>query len=79
MDGYVAGAALKGIRLDNASVPGVRSNSLHGHHHIKGSGSEADFPEIHDNVMRASPNHFNIARADPDRLSVRRRSVSREG
>lgn len=29
---------------------------------IKGNGSEAEFREIHDAVIRTSPNYFNIAR-----------------
>ena len=28
---------------------------------IKGSGTAADFREIHDTVLRTSPNYFNIA------------------
>jgi uncharacterized OsmC-like protein len=36
---------------------------------MKGDGSEADFREIHDTVMKTSPNYFNIAR--PVRIDSR--------
>ena len=29
---------------------------------IKGDGSEADFEEIHQNVIKTSPNYFNVSR-----------------
>lgn len=32
---------------------------------IKGDGSEADFREIHENVMRTSPNFFNVSNPVP--------------
>jgi len=36
---------------------------------MKGNGSEADFREIHETVMKTSPNYFNIAR--PIRIDSR--------
>jgi hypothetical protein len=36
---------------------------------MKGDGSEADFREIHETVMKTSPNYFNIAR--PIRIDSR--------
>ncbi len=79
MVGYVAGAAVKGIKLerleietrgqldlrgflglDDAVRPGYES--IRYVVRIKGSGTPAQFREIHETVMKTSPNYFNIAR-----------------
>ena len=79
MVGYVAGAAMKGIRLDKVEIEtsgqldlrgflGIDASVPPGYETIqytvtmKGDGSEADFREIHETVMKTSPNYFNIAR-----------------
>ena len=79
MVGYVAGAAVKGIRLDKVEIETTGQLDLRGFLGIdpsvpagyetirytvtiKGDGSEADFREIHETVMKTSPNYFNIAR-----------------
>jgi uncharacterized OsmC-like protein len=79
MVGYVAGAAMKGIRLEkveietsgeldlrgflgiDASVP-PGYETIHYTVTMKGDGTEADFREIHQTVMKTSPNYFNIVR-----------------
>src|SRR3954469_7148256 len=77
--GYVAGAAMKGIRLDKVEIQtsgqldlrgflGIDASVPPGYEAIrytvtmKGDGSEADYREIHETVMKTSPNYFNIAR-----------------
>ena len=79
MVGYVANAALRGIRLDSVEIrtrgtldlrgflglsdqvpPGYESVDYDVF--IKGDGSSADFLEIHQNVMKTSPNYFNMSR-----------------
>lgn len=84
MVGYVANAALKGIRLDSVEIrtrgtldlrgflglsdqvpPGYESVEYDVF--IKGDASSADFLEIHQNVMKTSPNYFNLNR--PIRLN----------
>jgi uncharacterized OsmC-like protein len=79
MVGYVANAALKGIRLDSVEIrtrgtldlrgflglsdqvpPGYESIDYDVF--IKGDGAAADFLEIHQNVMKTSPNYFNLSR-----------------
>ena len=84
--GYVAGAAMKGIRLDKVEIETSGQLDLRGflgidpsvppgyetiHYTVtmKGNGSEADFREIHETVMKTSPNYFNIAR--PIRIDSR--------
>ena len=86
MVGYVAGAAMKGIRLDKVEIEtsgeldlrgflGIDASVPPGYEAIrytvtmKGNGSEADFREIHETVMKTSPNYFNIAR--PIRIDSR--------
>jgi uncharacterized OsmC-like protein len=86
MVGYVAGAAMKGIRLDKVEIEtsgeldlrgflGIDPSVPPGYEAIrytvtmKGDGSEADFREIHETVIKTSPNYFNIAR--PVRIDSR--------
>jgi hypothetical protein len=86
MVGYVAGAAVKGIRLDKVEVETTGQLDLRGFLGIdpsvpagyesiqytvtmKGDGSEEDFREIHENVVKTSPNYFNISR--PVRIDSR--------
>ena len=82
--GYVAGASLRGIKLDKLEIKTRGQLDLRGflglsdtvppgyetveyEVAIKGDGSPADFEEIHQTVMKTSPNYFNISR--PIRLS----------
>jgi uncharacterized OsmC-like protein len=77
--GYVAGAALKGIRLDSLEIKtrgqldlrgflGLSDDVPPGYEtiayevRIKGDGSPEQFEEIHQAVMKTSPNYFNISR-----------------
>ena len=77
--GYVAGASLKGIRLDSLEIRtrgqldlrgflGLSDHVAPGYEkveyevNIKGDGSPRDFEEIHQTVMKTSPNYFNISR-----------------
>ena len=77
--GYVAGASLKGIRLDSLEIRtrgqldlrgflGLSDHVAAGYEkieyevNIKGDGSPRDFEEIHQTVMKTSPNYFNISR-----------------
>jgi uncharacterized OsmC-like protein len=79
MVGYVAGAAVKGIRLESVEIETMGELDLRGFLgiddqvppgyqtlrytvRIKGSGTPEQFREIHQTVMRTSPNYFNIAR-----------------
>ena len=79
MVGYVAGASLKGIRLDLVEIRTKGTLDLRGFLglddqvapgyeaidydvRIKGDGSAADFEEIHQTVMKTSPNYFNFSR-----------------
>jgi uncharacterized OsmC-like protein len=79
MVGYVAGASLKGIRLDSVEIRTRGTLDLRGFLglsdqvppgyeaveydvFIKGDGSADDFLEIHQNVMKTSPNYFNLSR-----------------
>ncbi|WP_339833376.1 OsmC family protein [uncultured Parvibaculum sp.] len=52
---------LRGFLGLDAAVP-AGYETLHYTVRIKGSGSEADFREIHETVMRTSPNYFNLSR-----------------
>ena len=77
--GYVAGASLKGIKLDSLEIrtrgtldlrgflglddsvpPGYQSIDYDVR--IKGDGFPEQFEEIHQAVMKTSPNYFNISR-----------------
>ncbi|MFL6737404.1 MAG: OsmC family protein [Sphingomonas sp.] len=77
--GYVAGASLKGIKLDALEIKtrgqldlrgflGLSDQVAPGYEkieyevRIKGDGSPRDFEEIHQAVMKTSPNYFNISR-----------------
>jgi uncharacterized OsmC-like protein len=79
MVGYVANAALRGIRLDSVEIrtrgtldlrgflglsdqvpPGYESVDYDVF--IRGDASSADFLEIHQAVMKTSPNYFNMSR-----------------
>ena len=79
MVGYVAGASLKGITLENVEIRtrgqldlrgflGLSEDVPPGYESIdydvviKGEGTPADFEEIHQTVMKTSPNYFNISR-----------------
>lgn len=79
MVGYVAGAAIKGIRLDKVEIEtsgeldlrgflGIDPSVPPGYETIrytvtmKGDGSETEFRDIHEAVLRTSPNYFNIVR-----------------
>jgi len=78
MVGYVAGAAVRGIKLERLEIetkgqldlrgflgidPSVRPGyeTIHYTVHIKGNATPAQFREIHETVMKTSPNYFNIA------------------
>ena len=82
--GYVAGASLRGIKLDKLEIKtrgqldlrgflGLSDKVAPGYEKIeyvvdiKGDGSPRDFEEIHQTVMKTSPNYFNISR--PIRLN----------
>jgi uncharacterized OsmC-like protein len=77
--GYVAGAALKGIKLESLEIKTKGQLDLRGFLglsdavppgyenidyvvSIKGDGSPKDFAEIHETVMKTSPNYFNMSR-----------------
>jgi len=77
--GYVAGASLRGIKLDKLEIKTRGQRDLRGFLglidkvapgyekieyvvDIKGDGSPRDFEEIHQTVMKTSPNYFNISR-----------------
>jgi uncharacterized OsmC-like protein len=79
MVGYVAGASVKGIRLDSVEIRTRGTLDLRGFLglsdqvppgyeaidydvFIKGDGTAADFLEIHQTVMKTSPNYFNLSR-----------------
>ena len=79
MVGYVAGAAMRGIRLEKVEIEttgeldlrgflGIADDVVPGYEsiqytvRIKGDGTPAQFREIHDTVIKTSPNYFNIAR-----------------
>ena len=79
MVGYVAGAALKGIKLESVEIRtrgeldlrgflGLSEEVPPGYEaidydvRIKGDGSREQFEEIHQTVMKTSPNYFNISR-----------------
>ena len=77
--GYVAGASLRGIRLDSLEIETRGNLDLRGflglsdavppgyesidyEVRIEGDGSREDFEEIHQTVMKTSPNYFNLSR-----------------
>ena len=77
--GYVAGAAVKGITLENLEIEthgeldlrgflGIDATVRPGYEKIhyvvrmKGNGTKEQFREIHENVLKTSPNYFNISR-----------------
>ena len=79
MVGYVAGAAMRGIRLEKVEIEttgeldlrgflGIADDVVPGYEsiqytvRIKGDGTPEQFREIHDTVIKTSPNYFNIAR-----------------
>jgi uncharacterized OsmC-like protein len=78
MVGYVAGAAMKGIRLESVEIETSGELDLRGFLgmdaavppgyetisyvvRLKGDGTPGQFREIHETVMRTSPNYFNIS------------------
>ncbi len=77
--GYVAGASVRGIRLDSLEIKtrgeldlrgflGLDDQVAAGYELIecevliKGDGTPEQFEEIHQAVIRTSPNYFNISR-----------------
>jgi hypothetical protein len=48
------------LGLDDAVAPGY--DTIDYEVRIKGSGSPAEFEEIHQTVMKTSPNYFNMSR-----------------
>jgi uncharacterized OsmC-like protein len=79
MVGYVAGAAIRGIRLDNVEIVTEGALDLRGFLgiddkvkpgydrirytvRIKGNGTPEQFREIHETVLKTSPNYFNVAK-----------------
>ena len=48
------------LGIDDTVKPGY--DTIHYVVRIKGDGTEAQFQEIHETVMRTSPNYFNISR-----------------
>ena len=77
--GYVAGASLKGIKLESVEIRTRGQLDLRGflglddavppgyeqvdyEVAIKGDGTQAEFEEIHQTVMKTSPNYFNLSR-----------------
>jgi uncharacterized OsmC-like protein len=77
--GYVAGASLKGIKLEKLEIRtrgqldlrgflGLSDSVPPGYEaidyevFIRGDGSPEDFEEIHQTVMKTSPNYFNLNR-----------------
>ena len=77
--GYVAGAAVRGIRLDSVEIRTTGTLDVRGFFglsdevpvgypqidyevRISGDGSPAEFEEIHQTVMKTSPNYFTLSR-----------------
>ena len=82
--GYVAGASVKGIKLDSLEIRtrgeldlrgflGLSDAVAPGYENVEyevriaGNGTPEQFEEIHQTVMKTSPNYFNISR--PIRLN----------
>jgi uncharacterized OsmC-like protein len=78
MVGYVAGAAVRGIRLEKLEIEtcgeldlrgflGIDARVPAGYEsiryvvRIKGSGTPEQFREIHETVLKTSPNYFNVS------------------
>lgn len=79
MVGYVAGAAVRGIRLESLEVEtegeldlrgflGIDEKVKPGYDaiqvkvRVKGDGTPAQFRDIHETVLKTSPNYFNVAK-----------------
>ena len=91
MVGYVAGCAVRGIKLESLELetegeldlrgflgidPKVKPgyDSLKLKVKIKGDGTPAQFREIHETVLKTSPNYFNVSQPvaiDADLVVVR--------
>jgi len=79
MVGYVAGCAVRGIKLEALEVETAGELDLRGFLgidekvkpgydaiqvkvKIKGNGTPAQFREVHDTVLKTSPNYFNVSK-----------------
>ena len=91
MVGYVAGAAIRGIRLESLELVTEGALDLRGFLgidptvkpgydrirytvRIKGNGTAEQFREIHETVLKTSPNYFNVTQPvaiDADLVVVR--------
>lgn len=91
MVGYVAGAAIRGIRLESLELITEGALDLRGFLgidpsvkpgydrirytvRIKGNGTAEQFREIHETVLKTSPNYFNVTQPvaiDADLVVVR--------
>jgi uncharacterized OsmC-like protein len=91
MVGYVAGAAIRGIRLESLELVTEGALDLRGFLgidptvkpgydrirytvRIKGNGTAEQFREIHETVLKTSPNYFNVSQKvaiDADLVVVR--------
>ncbi len=91
MVGYVAGAAMRGIRLESLEIVtegaldlrgflGIDAKVKPGYDRvrytvrIKGNGTAEQFREIHETVLKTSPNYFNVSQPvaiDADLVVVR--------
>lgn len=91
MVGYVAGAAIRGIRLESLELITEGALDLRGFLgidpavkpgydrirytvRIKGNGTAEQFREIHETVLKTSPNYFNVTQpvaVDADLVVVR--------
>lgn len=91
MVGYVAGAAIRGIRLESLELVtegaldlrgflGIDATVKPGYDRIrytvriKGNGTAEQFREIHETVLKTSPNYFNVTQPvaiDADLVIVR--------
>jgi uncharacterized OsmC-like protein len=91
MVGYVAGAAIRGIRLESLELVTEGALDLRGFLgidptvkpgydrirytvRIKGNGTAEQFREIHETVLKTSPNYFNVTQPvaiDADLIVVR--------
>ena len=91
MVGYVAGAAIRGIRLESLELVtegaldlrgflGIDATVKPGYDRIrytvriKGNGTAEQFREIHETVLKTSPNYFNVTQPvaiDADLVVVR--------
>ena len=91
MVGYVAGAAIRGIRLESLELVTEGALDLRGFLgidptvkpgydrirytvRIKGNGTAEQFREIHETVLKTSPNYFNVSQPvaiDADLVVIR--------